>query len=105
MDIKVHPMRDGRHVPIKSLMRKMHVEQYDHPAPLRPGILETREVVLALKQSAGAPTVPIVKTGDFVKAGQPVSEPAPNALGAIIHAPFEAKVTAVESDCITLIRS
>ena len=24
-DIKVHPMRDGRHVPIKSLMKKMHV--------------------------------------------------------------------------------
>jgi Na+-translocating ferredoxin:NAD+ oxidoreductase RnfC subunit len=104
-DIKVHPMRDGRHVPIKSLMRKMHVEQYDSPAPLRPGILETREVVLPLKQSAGGPTVPIVKVGDTVKAGQAVSEPAPNALGAIIHAPFAANVTAIQNDSITLTQS
>jgi Na+-translocating ferredoxin:NAD+ oxidoreductase RnfC subunit len=83
----------------------MHVEQYDSPAPLRPGILETREVVLALKQSAGGPTLPVVKAGDFVKAGQPVSEPAPTALGAIIHAPFAANVTAIDGDSITLTRS
>ena len=83
-------------------MRKMHVEQYDSPAPLRPGIVETREVVLLLKQSAGGPTVPVVKVGDSVKAGQAVSEPAPNALGAIIHSPFDAIVTAIANDRITL---
>ncbi len=103
-DIKVHPMRDGRHVPIRTLMKKMHVEQYDSPAPLRAGIVETRTLVLPLKQSAGGPTVPLVKVGDTVKAGQPVSEPAPNALGAIIHAPFAAKVTAIENHAITLSR-
>ena len=95
-------MRDGRHVPIKTLMQKMHVEQYDSPAPLRAGIVETRQVVLPLKQSAGGPTQPLVKVGDTVKAGQPISEPAPNALGAIIHAPFAATVSAVAADRITL---
>jgi Na+-translocating ferredoxin:NAD+ oxidoreductase RnfC subunit len=104
-DIKVHPMRDGRHVPIKTLMKKMHVEQYDSPAPLRAGIVETRTLVLPLKQSAGGPTIPLVKAGDNVKAGQPVSEPAPNALGAIIHAPFAARVAAVAGDRITLAKS
>jgi Na+-translocating ferredoxin:NAD+ oxidoreductase RnfC subunit len=58
--------------------------------------------VLLLKQSAGGPTLPMVKVGDSVRAGQPVSEPAPNALGAIIHAPFAAKVTAIANDSITL---
>jgi len=101
-DIKVHPMRDGRHVPIKTLMKKMHVEQYDSPAPRRAGIVETRTLVLPLKQSAGDPTVPLVKIGDTVKAGQPISEPAPNALGAIIHAPFAGKITAVTGDRIAL---
>ena len=95
-------MRDGRHVPIRTLMKKMHVEQYDSPAPLRPGIVETSVLVLPLKQSAGAATIPLVKVGDTVKAGQPISEPAPNALGAIIHAPFAAKVTAIANDRITL---
>ena len=37
-----------------------------------------------------------------VKAGQPISEPAPNALGAIIHAPFAGKITALANDRITL---
>ncbi len=101
-EVKEHPMHDGRRVPIKSLMKKLHVEQYDSQAPLRAGVVETRQVVLPLKQSAGAPTVPLVKAGDNVKAGQPVSEPAPNALGAIIHAPFAAKVSAVTKDAITL---
>jgi len=89
-DIKVHPMRDGRRVSIRTLMEKMHVEQYDSPAPLRSGIVETRTLVLPLKQSA---------------ADQPVSEPAPNALGAIIHAPFASKVTAIASERITLTKS
>lgn len=102
MEVKEHPMHDGRRVPIKTLMKKLHVEQYDSQAPLRPGVVETRQVVLPLKQSAGGPTVPLVKIGDTVKAGQPISEPAPNALGAIIHAPFAAKVSAVTKDAITL---
>ncbi len=102
MDIKVHPMRDGRHVPIKSLMRRLHVEEYDSQAPLRAGVVETDRVVLPLKQSAGAPTIAMVKAGDTVKAGQPISEPAPNALGAIIHSPFAGKVTAVSPASITI---
>jgi Na+-translocating ferredoxin:NAD+ oxidoreductase RnfC subunit len=102
MDIKVHPMRDGRHVPIKSLMRRLHVEEYDSQAPLRAGIVATDRVVLPLKQSAGAPTVALVKAGDTVKAGQPISEPAPHALGAIIHAPFAGKVTAVTPASISI---
>lgn len=83
-------------------MKKMHVEQYDSPAPLRAGIVETRTLNLILKQSAGGPTVPLVKVGEVVKAGQPVSEPVPNALGAIIHAPFVAKVTAIPNNRIRL---
>ena len=101
-EVKEHPMHDGRRVPIKTLMKKLHVEEYDSQAPLRPGIVETNRLVLPLKQSAGGPTVPLVKVGDTVKAGQTISEPAPNALGALIHAPFAAKVTAVTKDAITL---
>jgi Na+-translocating ferredoxin:NAD+ oxidoreductase RnfC subunit len=40
--------------------------------------------------------------GDTVQAGQAVAEPAPKALGAIIHSPFAATVSAVTSDRITL---
>jgi Na+-translocating ferredoxin:NAD+ oxidoreductase RnfC subunit len=100
--VKVHAMRDGRHVPIKTLTRKLHVEQYDLPAPLWSGQLDPRRFVLPLKQSAGTAAVPKVKAGDRVSAGQVIAEPAPNALGAILHAPAAALVREVSAERVIL---
>ena len=104
MDVKVHPMRDGRHVPIKSLMRKLHVEDYDHPAPLRPGVLSTNRAIMLLKQSAGTPALPSVRQGETVKTGQILAQPAPNAMGAILHAPFDGTITSITPDRLILTR-
>ena len=105
MEVKPHPMRDGRRVPIKSLMRKLHVEQYDQPAAVFETMLEPSQVVLPLKQSAGVPNRPLVKSGDRVRAGQAVGCVPDNALGAILHAPFAATVTAVTEDRLYLTRA
>ena len=104
-NIHVHPMRDGRRVPIKSLVRKLAVGEYDLPAPFQPEALEPLHVVLPLKQGAGAANKPLVKSGDRVRAGQPLGELPEKALGAIIHAPFAATVTAVTEDRIHLSRA
>ena len=104
MDLQVHPLREGRRVPIQSLVRRLQVGEYDVPAPYRAESIAPRRAVLPLRQSAGAPTVPAVKIGDTVKAGQPISAPAPQALGAILHAPFAGKVAAVTADALTLER-
>ena len=103
-NIKPHGMRDGRHVPIKTLTRKLHVEQYDLPAPLYSGTIEPRRLVLPLKQSAGTTCLAKVKTGDRVSAGQIIGEPAPNAMGAILHAPLAGKITGVTEQQIILER-
>jgi Na+-translocating ferredoxin:NAD+ oxidoreductase RnfC subunit len=102
--IKAHPMRDGRHVPIKTLTKKLHVQQYDLPAPLWTGRLEPRRLVLPLKQSAGSACQPKVKTGERVSAGQVIGEPAPNALGAVLHAPLAGTVQEVTEQSIVLVR-
>ncbi|HWW03574.1 MAG TPA: 4Fe-4S dicluster domain-containing protein [Candidatus Acidoferrum sp.] len=99
-----HAMRDGRHVPIKTLTKKLHVEQYDLPAPLWTGRLEPRRLVLPLKQSAGSPCLPKVKVGELVRAGQVIGEPAPDALGANLHAPLAATVREVSETTIFLER-
>jgi Na+-translocating ferredoxin:NAD+ oxidoreductase RnfC subunit len=99
---KAHPMRDGRHVPIKTLTKKLHVEQYDLPAPLWPGKIEPRRLLLPLKQSAGSPCLPKVKAGQRVTAGQIIGEPAPNALGAILHAPVAGRIAEVTEHRIVL---
>ena len=92
-DIKPHGMRDGRHVPIKTLTRKLHVEKYDLPAPLYSGKIEPSRLVIPLKQSAGTPCLPKVKVGDRVSAGQIIGEPAPNQMGAILHAPLAGRIS------------
>lgn len=101
-NIKPHGMRDGRHVPIKTLTRKLHVEQYDLPAPLYSGKIEPNRLVLPLKQSAGTACLPKVKTGDRVSAGQIIGEPAPNAMGALLHAPLAGRITGVTEQQIIL---
>lgn len=101
---KPHAMRDGRHVPIKTLTKKLHVEQYDLPAPLWKGRLEPSRLVLPLKHSAGSACVPNVKAGERVSAGQLIGEPPPNALGANLHAPVSATVRKVTDTAIWLER-
>lgn len=102
--VKVHPMRDGRHVPIKTLTRKLHVEAYDLPAPLWNGTLNLNRLCLPLKQSAGTPAVPSVKPGDRVGRAQLIAEPAPNALGACLHSPIDGVVRDVTPSAIVLER-
>ena len=102
--VKPHAMRDGRHVPIKTLTRKLNVHHYDLPAPLWTGRLEPGRLLLPLKQSAGTPCLPKVKAGDRVSAGQLIAEPAANALGATLHAPLAGTVQEVTNQRIVLER-
>ncbi|MDR3401587.1 MAG: SLBB domain-containing protein [Chthoniobacter sp.] len=102
MNPKVHPMADGRRVPIKALARKLHVLDYDVPAPFLDREISPSHLVLPLKQSAGAPCQAKVKAGDRVTAGQIIGEPAPNALGAILHAPISGTIREVNDQQIIL---
>jgi Na+-translocating ferredoxin:NAD+ oxidoreductase RnfC subunit len=97
-------MRDGRHVPIATLIKKLHVQDYNRPAPLWKGQLQPRRLVLPLKQSAGTASLPKVKTGDSVSAGQLLAEPAANGLGAALHAPIGATVRSINAEEIVLER-
>lgn len=104
MTVKPHPMRDGRRVPIQSLMKKLHILQYDHPARLERLEVKPRRLILPLKQNAGAPNVPLVKAGERVVAGQQVGEIPEKALGAPIHAPCDATVESVTDQHLILAR-
>jgi Na+-translocating ferredoxin:NAD+ oxidoreductase RnfC subunit len=100
--VKPHPMREGRRVPIKSLVRKLHLQTYDQPAPLESVAVAPRRLILLLKQGAGSPNQPRVKAGDRVAAGQPLGQVPDKALGAILHAPVAARVAEVTPTQIIL---
>jgi Na+-translocating ferredoxin:NAD+ oxidoreductase RnfC subunit len=105
MNPKPHPMGDGRRVPIKTLTKKLHVQDYDLPAPLIPDEISPNRLILPLKQSAGTACVAKVKNGERVSAGQVIGEPDPKALGAILHAPMAGVVREVTSEQIILEKS
>jgi Na+-translocating ferredoxin:NAD+ oxidoreductase RnfC subunit len=98
--VQPHPLHEGRRVPIKTLMRKLHVEQYDHPARLRDLTVEPSRAVLPLKQGAGSPNVPLVKAGQRVTEGQALGQVPEKSLGALVHAPFAGKVVAVNHSVV-----
>lgn len=101
-DVKAHPMHEGRRVPIKTLTRRLNVQDYDVPAPYIKTAPVFSRFVLPLKQSAGTACLPVVKQGDKVAAGQVIGEPAANALGAILHTPAAGIVREVTNERIII---
>lgn len=95
-DVTPHAMEAGRHVPLKSLIRKLGVGTYDVPAPWVETDFQPASVTLPLSQHVGAPAVPLVKPGDKVRRGQLVAGIAEGKLGANIHASIEGTVRAVQ---------
>jgi Na+-translocating ferredoxin:NAD+ oxidoreductase RnfC subunit len=100
--VKPHPMHDGRRVPIKSLIRKLHLQAYDVPAPFSTERVHPRRLVLPLKQGAGVPNQAVVKVGEQVSKGQPVGMVPANAMGAVIHAPLPGRIIEVTEKQIIL---
>ena len=105
MNPKPHPMGDGRRVPIKSLTKRLHVQDYDLPAPYIKDEIAPHRLVLPLKQSAGTACLPKVRGGDRVSAGQIIGEPDTKALGAILHAPISGVIREVNNENIILEKS
>ena len=95
--VRPHPLRDGRRIPIRALMRKLVVEEFDHPAHWEDLSVDPVRVTLPLKQAAGAPASAVVKSGDHVKKGQLIGRAPEGALGANLHASVEGIVTVNEA--------
>jgi len=99
-EVAPHPMREGRRVPIQSLIRRLHVEEYNVPAPFEEKSLAPRRLRIPLRQGAGAACRPQVKPGERVRKGQLLGSPPEGALGAPIHAPRDGKAVSVDGEVI-----
>lgn len=102
MTVTPHPMREGRRVPIKTLMRKLHLLEYEHPAPWQAHEIAPPRLVLRLKQNAGSPCVARVRVGERVAEAQLLGDVPDQALGAALHAPSAGVVTEVTSSHIVI---
>lgn len=97
-----NPERDNRLVPIDSFKRRIGVEKFDKAARYT-GDLKVKQDVyrLLLSQHVGKPSIPIVKIGDGVSAGQMVAQ-ADSGISAALHTPVSGRVSEVTDSQIEI---
>ncbi len=91
---------DNRRVPIPRLIRKMGLADFRNEGPLKSNGFKPSRVVLPLKQHIGAPAEAQVRSGDTVHVGDVIGKPPEGALGALIHASIDGRVTEVGENVV-----
>lgn len=88
---------DYRKIPVKRLISRLGLKEYDVLAPLVETEYKPHIVKIPLKQHIGAPSIPVVKVSQKVERGELIADIPEKALGARIHASISGKVTAIDN--------
>lgn len=99
-NLKARSNRELTRIPVKRLVARLGIEEWDVPAPLDEASVEVTRVVLPLSQHIGAPSIPVVANGDVVKEGDLVADIPENAMGARIHAPIAGTIRLEDSELV-----
>ncbi len=101
-EVKVHPMKEGRRVPLKQLMKRLDLLKFDTHTPFTANLPKPNEVKINLKQHVGSPAIPKVKLGSNVEVGDLIASIEDGKLGANIHASISGKVTHISENYIQI---
>ena len=101
--VKVHPIKEGRRVPLNQLIQRLKLKDYDVPAPYNNKILEVDRVNIPLKQHIGEPCKPEVKEGEKISCGDLIASVPNGKLGANVHASISGKVEKVTNEHIKIV--
>jgi Na+-translocating ferredoxin:NAD+ oxidoreductase RnfC subunit len=97
--VEPHPMAEFRRIPMRRLIAKLGLGEFNNVGPLTEYTFSPKRVKILLKQHAGAPSAAVVKSGERVRVGDLVAAPEAGKLGARIHASIDG-VAKVEKDAI-----
>lgn len=99
---EMSPLRKMRKIPVKRLISRLNLGQYDVDAPIAEAPVAVREVRILLKQHVGAPAQATVRKGDRVKRGAVIGEIPEGQLGARVHASIDGTVSSVSATDIVI---
>ncbi len=97
----VHPVREGREIPINFLYKRLGIKKYDRKADF----IKTdtvSNVKIELKNTFGGDAVPCVNEGDIVTKGQIIGKVNGNALATSFHASIDGKVREIVNNSIII---
>lgn len=94
-EVEPHPMYEYRRTPLKQLVQRLGIGEYDVPTPFESLALRPRRVAIPLSQHIGAPAEPVVGRGQRVARGELIGDIPAGKLGARLHASIEGIVTEV----------
>lgn len=100
--VKVHPMKEARRVPLRQLITRLNLNDYNVHTPFTASRPEAGRVVIPLKMHAGVPAEPVVKQGDTVRTGGLIARAPEGKLSANIHASIDGRVKSVTADAIEI---
>jgi len=100
--VKVHPVKDGRRVPLKQLRKKLDIDRFEQPTPYMENKPEPNSVKILLSQHVGTPAMPVVIIGQPVKKGEVIGKIEEGKLGAPVHASIDGTVTHVSDTFIRI---
>jgi len=99
-EIQPHPMYEGRRTPLKQLIKRLGIEEYNVYSKFSEKEFIIKRVSIPLLQHAGTKAEPIVRIGDFVKKGQCIGEIPKGKIGARIHASIDGTVKTINENII-----
>ncbi len=97
----VNATRNLRRVPMERLIARLGLKQYDKKAVLIEERKETGRVKILFSQHIGAPAIPQVKLGDYVKQGQMVGI-WNQGLSVPVHGSITGKVVEVNEKYVII---
>jgi Na+-translocating ferredoxin:NAD+ oxidoreductase RnfC subunit len=94
-EVEPHPMYEGRRTPLKMLVKRLGITEYDHESEFRTDELHPTKVEIPLTQHIGKPAMATVEAGDRVIKGQCIGEIPDGQLGAKVHASIDGVVRSI----------
>ena len=91
-DLEVHPYMDLRGFPVKKLVYRLDLHEYDVDAPLTDVHKSFDLVNIPCKQHIGAPATAVVKDGDYVRKNDLIYSEEGKPMGVNMHASIDGIV-------------
>jgi len=93
--VSPHPMQEGRRTPLKQLIRKLGIVDFDRPSRFRERSVLPKRVRIPLQQHVGEAATPVVRKGEHVEEGTLIADVPEGKLGSAIHSSIRGLVREV----------